>query len=151
MYASLTNNEFIYSGSADLASTWEARPCIGRKMPDVTDVGPGQVWQAAQNNYVKEILNSFFIKEKEHKASAEKYVSYLTSYMMSGSINANQDAELSNSLKKPNSSSTTVSLSKEETNCDDLICLSGPCTEAFIINVLRSRFTKNLFQVYLKW
>ena len=68
-------------------------------MPDVTDVGTGQVWQSGQNNCIKRNSEQFTIKEKEHNASAEKYVSYLTSYMMSGTINANRDAELRDSLK----------------------------------------------------
>ena len=50
-------SSFIYDflfclGSKAMVSTWKARPHIGRKMPDVTDVGPGHVWQKGQNNYV---------------------------------------------------------------------------------------------------
>ena len=65
--------------------------------------------------------------------------------MMSQSVSANPDAEFKNSLKEPNSSAAFPS--KEKINCDDLTYMSGPCTEASIINVLRLRYTKNLFQV----
>jgi hypothetical protein len=87
-------------------------------------------------------------KEKEHKARKTKYTSYPAPSVMSQNMNANSDGELKDSLKEPNSSAAYQS--KEETNHDDLIHLSGPCTEDSIINVLRSRFTKELFQVLLK-
>ena len=109
-------------------------------MPDVTDVGTGQVRKAGQNNYGRRNLEELTTKDKEHKVSLQKYVSYHASSLTSQNMKAIPEEE----------SATTVSPSKEDTNLDDLINLNGPCTEASIFNVLRSRFTKNLFQVFLK-
>ena len=87
------------------------------------------------------------MKDKEHKATLQKYVSYPASSLMSQNVNAIPEEEFKNSLKKLYSSASTVFPSKEDTNPDDLIYLNGPCTEASIIKILRSRFTKKLFQV----
>ena len=140
----------IYIGSKDLTSAWQARPDIGRNMPDVTDVSPGQVSQPRRIDYVRRDLVQSTKQEKEHQASVQKYVRYPTSSLMSQKVNAHPDTESKDSLKEPSTSPTTSPPSKEDTNCDDLIYLNGPCTEASIINVLRSRFKKNLFQVFLK-
>ena len=113
-----------------MVSTWERRPDIGRKMPDMTDVGPGHVWQKGQNNSVRINSETLTKKEIELKSSANKYLSYPSPSMMSQHENANPDVEFKDSLK--------------ETNPEDLIYLRGPCTEASIINVLRSRFKKEL-------
>jgi hypothetical protein len=118
-------------------------------MPDVTDVGKGQTRQAGQNNCVGRNLEELMTKEKEHKAYLQKYVSYPVSSLMSQNMNAIPEDEFKYSLEKLYSSASTVSPSKEEANPDDLTYMKGPCTEASIINVLRSRFTQNLFQVCL--
>ena len=136
---------FIYSGSADLASPWQARPHIDRKMPDVTDVGTGQVWQTGQKNDVRRNVEELTTKDIELKVSLQK--SYPASSLMSQNVNAIPEEEFKNSLKKLYSSASTVFPSKEDTNPDNLIYLNGPCTEASIIKILRSRFTKKLFQV----
>jgi hypothetical protein len=128
-----------------MASPWEARPLIGRNMPDVTDVSLGKVWQPREINSVNS--EKLTKKEKEHKACEQNPTSYPSSSMMSQNLNANTDAELKDSLKELNA--TAASQAKEETNPDNLIYMSGPCTEASLINVLRLRFTKNLFQVLL--
>ena len=140
----------IYSGSKDLAPPWQTRPPICRRMPDVTDVGAGQVRQAGQKKYVRRNLEELTTKDEENKVSLQKYVSYPASSLMSQNVNAIREEEYKKSLKKLYSSATTVSPSKEETNLDDLTYLKGPCTEASIVNILRSRFTKNLLQVCLK-
>jgi hypothetical protein len=117
-------------------------------MPDVTDVGLEQAWQKGNNNSVRRNSEQMNKTEKEHTASAQHNKTYPTFSVLSQNINTNQDAEFEYRLKEHNSS--TDFQSKEKINCDDLTYMSGPCTEASIINALRLLFMKNSFQVYLK-
>ena len=88
----------IYIGSKDLTSAWQARPDIGRNMPDVTDVSPGQVSQPRRIDYVRRDLVQSTKQEKEHQASVQKYVRYPTSSLMSQKVNAHPDTKSKDSL-----------------------------------------------------
>ena len=105
-----------------IASTCNSTSQFARNMPDVTDVGPRQSKYPTNNKSYNESKTMKSVsKEKSEKIIV-------------------REEDLSVAKKMP---------TKEVKTCDDLIHLHGPCTEASIINNLRLRFTKNIFQVWV--
>ena len=108
-------------------------------MPDVTDVGPRQSkYPSKDHAWRKESLNN----EREKM---------LINKSMSQNISKPLDLCLNKEEKKKNNAvevtTITKNTPKEVATYDDLIHLPGPCTEASIINNLRSRFSKKIYQV----
>ena len=95
-------------------------------MRDVTDIGLKQCWTEDQ---IKQMGSEQRQKTKTNGNDNPTQISY----------------ETNNASEK---NKTADSPQTEGRPCDDLIYLRGPYTEAAIINVLKDRFSKNLFQVF---
>ena len=89
-------------------------------MRDVTDIGRKQCWTEDQIRRIRSVR-----RQKTKTAG--------TAYPTQISYETNNASELHKRAECPQ---------------NVLIDLRGPCTEASIINVLKDRFLKNLFQVF---
>ena len=108
-------------------------------MPDVTDVGPRQSKYPSKHHASrKESLSD----EREKKLINKSMIQPLSKPF---------DKCLNKEERKKNNAvelrTITKNTLKEVKTFDDLIHLPGPCTEASIINNLRSRFSKKIYQV----
>ena len=114
-------------------------------MPDVTNVGSREVLNSRQDSLFRTSFVKYDKKENE-KETVHKSMSiiYPNSSRAQQEKHTNQCNNIKVTEKDPNSIAET-----DENQQDDLIYTSGPCTEASIINGIRARFTKNLFQVLL--
>ena len=114
-------------------------------MPDVTNVGSREVLNSRKDNSLRTTLVKYDKKENKNKTIHNSMsIIYPNSSRAQQEKHTNQCNSIKVTEKELNSIAETY-----ETQYDDLIYTSGPFTEASIINVIRARFTKNLFQVLI--